>query len=106
MSTTETAAMTTEQAEVKDEGYGSVDFLGKPYKIARKPNPLLLSELGRVGSGDPEAMGVIAEFFENTLADYRAFKKAVYTAAVEVDEEALMEVLKEVLEATLGRPTV
>lgn len=102
---TPTDAMTAEQAEVTDSGYGTATFQGKPYTIARKPNPLLLSELGRVGSGDPEAMGVIAEFFENTLTDYRAFKKAVYTSETEVGEEQLMEVLQEILEKTMGRPT-
>src|SRR3954447_18004801 len=99
---TPTDALTAEQAEVKDTGYGTATFDGKPYKIARKPNPLLLSELGRVDSGEPAAMGVIAEFFENTLADYRAFKKAVYTSETEVDEQVLMVVLQEILEKTLG----
>jgi len=102
---TPTDAQTAEIAEKKGSPFGSITFLGVDYEIARKPNPLLLSELGRIGSGDPEAMGAIAEFFENVLADYRAFKKAVYTADEPVDETQLMGVLQEVMEKTMGRPT-
>jgi len=100
-------ALKAEKAATADKpDFGTATFNGVEYKIAKMPNPLLLSELGRVGSGDPEAMGVIAEFFENTLTDYRSFKKAVYTAPSELaDEEALMGVLQEILEKTMGRPT-
>jgi hypothetical protein len=100
-----TDAMKAEQAEKKDTGYGSVTFQGTEFAIARKPNPLLISELAQMGSGDPEALGVIAEFFQNTLADYAAFKRAVYTSETEVGQEELSAVLSQVMEKTLGRPT-
>jgi len=91
--------------EQKDAGYGAVEFDGVEYPILRKPNSLLLSELARTSSGDPEAMGVFAEFFEATLGDvtYRAFKKAAYRSGAE--DEDLMAVLQTILEKTLGRPT-
>jgi hypothetical protein len=102
---TDTDALKAEQTDVKDKGYGSATFNGQEFPIAQRPNPLLLSELARTGSGEPEAMAVIADFFENTLVDYRAFKKAVYASPDEVDEKALMGVLQEILEKTMGRPT-
>ena len=104
-------ALKAEQAETKAEkaekvpGFGAITFQGTDYVIARKPNPLLISELARTGSGDPEALGVIAEFFQNVLADYPAFKKAVYTSETEVGQEELSDVLSQVMEKTLGRPT-
>lgn len=87
---------------------GTVEVGDETIPIISKPDALLLSELARTGSGDPEAFGVIAEFFEITLGKetYRAFKKAVYADdEMAEDEEALMGKLQEVLEQTMGRPT-
>ncbi len=84
---------------------GEIEVGDKTFTIAAKPDALLLSELARTGSGDPEAFGVISEFFEVTLGadNYRAFKKAVRAEAL--DEEALMKKLQDILEKTMGRPT-
>ena len=83
------------------------DFNGKTYDVVRKPSSLLLAELARVGSGDPEAIGVLAEFFEVTMGreGYQAFRRDFYAAEVEDDSEVLMALLSEVLEKALGRPT-
>lgn len=80
------------------------DFFGQTWEVRRKPNTLLLSELARTDSGDVEAFGVVAEFLEYVLGDqYKAFKK-LYYAADETDE-TMGEVIKTVLEASMGRPT-
>lgn len=90
----------------RDEGFGSIEFDGKEYGIVRKPNTLLLAELARTSSGDPEAMGVFAEFFEVTLGDnYRGFKRDVFRSDAADDESVLMGLLQDILEKTLGRPT-
>lgn len=82
-------------------------FDGVVYPIIRKPNTLLLSELARVSSGDPEAMGVIAEFFEVVLgtAGYAKFKKAFYTSELAEDDDTLPKLLGEIMEEAFGRPT-
>ncbi len=88
-------------------GTVTVNVKGKDtvFDIVAKPDALLLAELARTGSGDPEAFGVIAEFFEYTLGKdgYRAFKRAV--RAENLEEGQLMEKLQEILEKTLARPT-
>ncbi len=86
---------------------GTIEFEGQTFDVLKKPNPLLLSELARTGSEDPEAFGVIAEFFEHTLgkATYSRFKKAYYASDAADDAAVLMGKLQEVLEATMGRPT-
>lgn len=69
-------AIDSDIAEAKDKGFGTVTFEGVAYKIERKPNTLLISELARTGSGDPEAMAVLAEFFEVTLgSEYPASRR-------------------------------
>ncbi len=85
--------------------YGTVTFDGVDYAIVRKPNTLLISELARTGSGDPEALAVFADFFQVTLGDdgYRTFKKAVYRS--DNADEVMQDLLQEILEKTLGRPT-
>ncbi len=99
---TDTTYTADAQTEVEDAPYGVIELDGVKYGIVRKPNTLLLSELARTGSGDPEALGVFAEFFEVTLGDnYRAFKKAMYRQ----EDEVLQAKLQEVVEKTLGRPT-
>jgi hypothetical protein len=88
-------------------GTVTVNVQGKDevFTIVAKPDALLLAELARTGSGDPEAFGVIAEFFEYTLGreGYRLFKKAV--RAEGLSQEQLMEKLQHILEVTLARPT-
>lgn len=98
------SAIETATADAKETGYGSVTFDGVDYGIVRRPPMLLISELGRTSTGDPEAMGVIAEFFDVTLGDnYRAFKRAVYRS--ENPDEAMNTAMQNILEQTLGRPT-
>ncbi|MBP2323352.1 hypothetical protein JOF56_003737 [Kibdelosporangium banguiense] len=99
-------AIDSDIAEKKETGFGTVTFEGLEYTIERKPNTLLISELARTGSGDPEAMAVLAEFFEVTLGDgYTRFKKAVYRSPAADDDSVLFGVLQEIMEKTLGRPT-
>ena len=83
------------------------DFADKTFDVIRKPSTLLIAELARTGSGDPEAIGVLAEFFEVTLGKdgYRIFKKAFNEADLDEDQDVLMGILSDVLEQTLGRPT-
>ncbi len=97
--------MKNAQAEAKGTpDYGTVTFDGVDYTIVRKPNTLLISELARTGSGDPEALAVFADFFQVTLGDgYQAFKKAIYRS--DDADEAMQGLLQEILEKTLGRPT-
>lgn len=97
-------AQTTDIAAAKGN-LGSIEVGESTFQIIAKPDALLLSELARTGSGDPEAFGVIAEFFEVTLGKdaYRDFKKAV--RAEGLDETELMGRLQSVLEQTMGRPT-
>lgn len=91
--------------EKKDVGFGTITLDDVEYTIERKPNTLLISELARTGSGDPEAMAVLAEFFEMTLgSNYPAFKKAFYRSENQ-DDTVLFGLLQEVMEKTLGRPT-
>lgn len=82
------------------------EFHGETYTVEKRPNPLLLAEMARTDSDDPEALGVIADFFELTLGkeQYRTFRRNFY--ALE-DEEglALSEVITLVMEAAFGRPT-
>lgn len=106
-----TDPMDAEIAEAKAEAkgatpdYGTIEFDGVEYAIEHKPNTLLLSELARTNSGEPEALAVYADFFETTLGptQYRKFKRAVFRKD-DVEEE-LGRLLREVLEKSLGRPT-
>ncbi len=98
-------AQTTEINEAKGKPLGEIKVKDLTLPILEKPDALLLAELARTGSGDPEAFGVIAEFFEYTLGKdgYRAFKKAV--RAEKLDEEGLMAHLQSIMEQAMGRPT-
>ncbi len=97
-------ALKTDIAAAKGN-LGEIEVGDQKFQITEKPDPLLLSELARTGSGDAEAFGVISEFFEVTLGadQYRAFKKAI--RANKADEGVLMSKLQEILEKTMGRPT-
>lgn len=77
------------------------------FKVTRKPPTLLVAELARTDSGNPEAIGVLAEFFEVTMGkeEYNRFKRAFYAADFDEEAEELMSRLSKVLEDTLGRPT-
>lgn len=104
MSANQNAAADKAIADKKSESLGTVDVEGAEFEIQRKPNALLISELARTGSGDPEAMAVFSDFFEVTLGEnYPRFRKAVYRA--EDPDTAMQEALQAVLEKTLGRPT-
>lgn len=87
---------------------GTIDFAGESYSILRKPSTLLLAELARTDNGDPNAVAVIADFFEATLGRdaYSKFKRAVFFSDEAGDDiDVLMGLVGEVLEKTLGRPT-
>lgn len=94
-----------EETGETDAGYGVITFRDVDYPILRKPSSLLLAELARTQSGDPEALGTLADFFESTLGKdtYRAFKRNVF--ATEVEQAELLGYLNEIVEKTLGRPT-
>lgn len=100
-----TDALKNEIDEAKAKPIGQIEVGSEKFDILEKPDALLLAELARTGSGDPEAFGVVAEFFEFTLGkdQYRAFKKAVRAEKYEGD--ALMGKLQEILEKAMGRPT-
>lgn len=106
MTAQKTAAI---EAKAEEEGtapaYGSITFDGEDYPIARKPNTLLISELARTGTGDPETLGVLAEFLEATLGaeTYRKFKRHTYR--YKGDDADIIAVIGQVMENTLGRPT-
>ena len=86
--------------------FGKITFDGTDYEIVRKPPLLLLSELAETQSGDPDSMGMFAEFFKVVLGDNdRAFRKAVFYSEAGQDEEVLGGLLGEVVEQTIGRPT-
>lgn len=95
--------MSTPATPAPDNSLGTVTAYGQEFHVTRKPPTLLLAELGRTGSGDPEAMGVIAEFFSVTLGadEYRRFKKAAYGADNGDDVEVLMEALTAVLSVAM-----
>lgn len=98
-------AATTAIDEAKGKPLGVIEIGDEKFDIVEKPDALLLSELARTGTEDPEAFAVIAEFFEHTLgkAAYVRFKRKV--RAERLDDAALMQKLQEVLEKTMGRPT-
>lgn len=101
------ASITEERAEQTGAPLTTFEFDGETYKVHRKPPTLLLAELARTNSGDPEAVGVLAEFFEVVMGkdEYRRFRSAFYAADVEDDDEVLSDLMAEVIEKTLGRPT-
>ncbi len=105
MSTAPKSAMKSEIDEVKGNSLGKIEVGDQSFEIVSKPDALLLSELARTGTGDPEAFGVIAEFFQFTLGDegYRAFKKAA--RALSYTDEQIMGCLQDVLAQAMGRPT-
>ncbi len=83
---------------------------GDTFIILRTPPTLLISELARTNTGAPEAVGVIAEFFETVLGpvEYHRFKKAsyAYDADSDADEaEQLGQALAAALEAATEVPT-
>ncbi len=82
---------------------GKVEFADKSFDVVRKPSTLMIAELARTGSGDPEAIGVVAELLSHCFGEgYRDFKKVAYE--VEDDGESLFELIGQVIEVALGRP--
>ena len=99
-----TDALVVDLAEARMKP-ATFDYFGQTWEVRRKPNTLLLSELARTDSGDVEAFGVIAEFLEYVLGDqYKAFKKLYYAA--DEDTDTMGELIRVVLEVSMGRPTV
>ena len=84
---------------------GTVEVGEEKFNIIRKPSTLMLAELARTGSGDPESIGVLADFFETTLGkdDYPRFRRAVFAA--EDADDLLPTLVGEVMEQAFGRPT-
>lgn len=98
--------MTTAIADAKGTD-PTFDAFGRTWTVVRKPDLLLLSELARTDSGDPAALGVLAEFFEVTLGRevYGEFKRAFRASDEAGDDEALPRCLAHVIEVSVGRPT-
>lgn len=82
---------------------------GTEFKVSRKPNAFILASLGSVGSGDPEALGIIVKFFKRVLSveEFQKFERTALDDDAEVEEgfEALATALQSVVEALVGRPT-
>lgn len=97
-------ALTAEIAESKGQ-LPTFDALGETWSVLKKPPPLLLAEMARTETTDPESIGVVVDFFEVLLGkeQYRRFRKAFF-AAYDGDDELLGEVMGAALEAALGRP--
>lgn len=109
VSTTDAFAASRREEQAAQSGgpLATVAFDDKTYKVWRKPPTLMLAELARTGTEDPEAVGVLAEFFEITMGkdEYRRFRTAVYTSDLPDVDEAMTDVMSEIVEKTLGRPT-
>lgn len=100
-----TDPLATDIAEKKEVPL-TFEFAGEVWTVQRKPNMLLLSELARTDSGDPEALGVIAEFFEHTLGtEYKRFKKAFYASPEADDNEYVGALIGKIVEVSVGRPS-
>lgn len=105
-----TAAFDAAKTAATEEPLGFMDYDGEQYPIVKRPNGLLLAELTRLDSDDPEAGGALVEFFQETLGreGYRKFKRAFYAQDFETTEasvEALALLMQSVVETTMGRPT-
>ncbi len=81
---------------------------GETFIVVRTPPTLLLSELARTGSGDPSAIGVLAEFFEVILGpvEYRRFKRLSYAVEdPEIEGDLFQEAFMEAMEAISRVPS-
>lgn len=103
---TEAPALEAALADAKGTAR-TFDAFDETWTVVRKPSLLLLAELARTESGDPAALGVVADFFEVTLgkAAYQRFRKAFFTSDEAEDENLLGELLGKVIEVSVGRPT-
>lgn len=89
---------------------GTFEYDGETYEVVRRPNALLLAELTRLDSDDPEALGMLVEFFHCTIGKdaYKRLRTAFFAKefdSVEASVEALALVVQDVVEASTGRPT-
>lgn len=96
-----------ESAAAEEKGQKpTLDFDGESYTIERKPNTLLIAELARTSTEGPEAVGVIADFFQAVLgSEYPRFRKHFFTSEAAEDEAVIGSLIGQVLEKMLGRPT-
>jgi hypothetical protein len=78
------------------------EFAGQTWTIVQKPSTLMIAEFARTeSSDDPEAMGIIAEFFDVVLGDeYPRFRKVAFRS-----DEDVVNLIPVILEKTVGRPT-
>lgn len=89
---------------------GHITYADVEYPLIKRPNALLLAELSRLESDDPEAMGTLVDFFIETMgkSTYKAFRKAFFAQEFgEVTEsvENLALVVQDIVTVTMGRPT-
>jgi hypothetical protein len=85
------------------DGYPPLLLGGASFEIAREPSVLLLSEAAAIDEEDPHSMAFMAEFFQATLADYKAFRAHVLSE--HVSNTDLAKALQTIAEVTMGRPT-
>jgi hypothetical protein len=97
-------ALAAEAAEVAGKP-ATFEALGQTWTVAGLPNPLLISEMAATDADDPEAIGIIADFFRQVLGDgYPKFRRAFFAAWEPGDDETLSEILGAAMEAAFGRP--
>lgn len=84
---------------------GTFSYEGETFEVIRKPGPLLLAEMARTHSNDPDAMAVLADFFEVVLGRdaYRGkFRPLAYAAK---DPDSVYTAVGDAIQAAAGRPT-
>lgn len=84
------------------------DLDGRTFSCEGGVTTLDVSEFARYESvemDDPRAVGVLAEFFENTLGakEYARFRTHVREHGT--SDETIMEIMQGIIEDVLGRPT-
>lgn len=83
--------------------FASFEFRGETFTPVRKPSLLLLAEMADMDESDPQALGILVQFFKQTLGDgYAAFRKVAFESE---DEGEITGAVQSVVEVTLGRPT-
>lgn len=88
----------------------TIEYDGTEFEVVKRPSSLLLAEMARTESAGPEALGTIAEFLEHTLGKvgYGAFKRQFHAQEFDTLEDemgAIQDIISQVCEVTLGRPT-
>ena len=101
-------ALAVEQAEVAGE-LATFAMFGQTWNVVKKPPTMMLSKLGTVRVGSPQAFEVVYQVAKHVLGPDQigAFESAWFDAAPDDgDDSALIaELLQEIMGAAYGRPT-